>query len=132
MKKMQVYLSEEAKQFISALHCCLNKTNADGFLIGHKRGAMFVVERILPSSSGFFSSPEKYFELKNMLDDRILGFYSFRTNETKLKKILTPFAFGKIFLSLDLENSDRLEIKPFVIEHDRKFHLQPINLRSTL
>ena len=129
---MQVYLSEEAIQSITALQCCLAKTNTDGFLIGHKRGNMFIVERILPSSTGFFSSPEKYFELKNKLDDKILGFYSFRTNETKLKKILNPFGFGKIFLSLDPENSDRSEIKPFAIEHDQKFYLQPIDLRSAL
>jgi hypothetical protein len=129
---MEVFLSKEAKQSFSALRCCLSNTNTDGFLIGHRRGNMFVVERILPSPAGFYSSVEKYFELKKGLDDRILGFYSFRMNERKLKKILTPFTFGKIYLALDSEDSDRLEIKPFAIEHDRKFFLRPINLRSGL
>jgi hypothetical protein len=129
---MEVFLSKEAKQSISALQCCLSNTNTDGFLIGHKRGNMFIVERILPSSTGFYPSPEKYFELKKGFDDRILGFYSFRMSDRKSRKILTPFAFGKIFLSLDSENSDRLEIKPFAIEYDRKFFLLPISLRSVL
>jgi hypothetical protein len=129
---MEVFLSKEVKQSISALQCCLSNTNTDGFLIGHKRGNMFIVERILSSSTGFYTSKEKYFELKKELDDRILGFYSFQMNERKLRKILTPFAFGKIFLLLDIENSERLEIKPFAIEHDSNFSLMPIKLRAVL
>ena len=93
---------------------------------------MFFVEKILASPKGFFSSPQKYFNLKQKLEDKILGFYSFQTNEKQLKKILTPFAYGKIFLRLDLDKSDQLEIKPFVIEHDQGFFLQPINLKSAL
>jgi len=129
---MQVFLSKEASHSITALQCYLPNANTYGFLIGHKRGNMFFVEKILPSPKGFFPSPQKYFQLKKKLDDKILGFYSFRANDTQLKKILTPFAYGKIFLSLDLDKSDRLEIKPFAIEHDQNFFLQPIKLKSAL
>jgi hypothetical protein len=129
---MEVFLSKEASQSFSALQCGLPNMNTDGFLIGHKRGNMFFVEKILPSSKGFFSSPQKYFKLKKKLGDKILGFYSFQMNERQLKKILTPFAYGKIFIRLDLDKTDRLEIKPFAIEHDQNFFLQPINLKSAL
>jgi len=129
---MEVFLSKEASQSFSALQCGLPNMNTDGFLIGHKRGNMFFVEKILPSSKGFFSSPQKYFKLKKRLGDKILGFYSFQMNERQLKKILTPFAYGKIFIHLDLDITDRLEIKPFAIEHDQNFFLQPLNLKSAM
>ena len=129
---MEVFLSKEASQSISALQCSLSNTNTDGFLIGHKRGGLFFVENILPSPKGFFSSPQKYFKLNKNLEDKILGFYSFQTNEKQLKKILTPFAYGKIFLRLNLDKTDRLKIKPFAIEHDQSFFLQPIDFKSAL
>lgn len=126
---MEVFLSADASQSFSALQCSPPETNTDGFLIGHKRGDMFFIERILPSQKGFFSSQKKYFELKQMLEDKIIGFYSFQINESKLKKILSPLAYGKVFLRLDMDESNRLDIQPFVIEHDQDFFFSPVNLK---
>jgi hypothetical protein len=125
---MEVFLSLDASQSLSALQCSPPEKNTDGFLIGHKRGDMFFVERIQPSQKGFFSSQKKYFELKQMLEDKIIGFYSFQINESKLKKILSPLAYGKIFLRLDMDESNRLDIRSFVIEHDQDFFFSPVNL----
>ena len=119
MQKMEVMLSAEAIQFLSALQCDLSSTNTDGFLIGHKRGDMFFIEKIFPSQKGFFSSNHKYLAIKQSLDDKILGLYSCQTTESTLKKILTPIAYGKIFLRLDRDKTDQWEIKPFAIEHDQ-------------
>lgn len=126
---MEAFLSTEAIQSFAALQCSLPNTNTDGFLIGHKRGYMFFVERILPSQKGFFSSQKKYFELRQKLEDKIIGFYSFQTNESKLKKILSPLFYGKIFLRLDMDKSNRLDIQPFTIEHDQDFFLLPVSLK---
>jgi hypothetical protein len=126
---MEVFLSTEAIQSFSALQCSFPNTNTDGFLIGHKRGDMFFVEGILPSQKGFFSSHEKYFKLKQKLEDKIIGFYSFQINESKLKKILSPLSYGKIFLRLDMDKTNRLDIQPFAIEHDKSFFLLPVTLK---
>ena len=128
--EMEVFLSTEAIRSLSALQCSYPNTIADGFLIGHKRGDMFFVERILPSQKGFFSSRQKYFELREKLEDKILGFYSFHTNESTLKKILSPLAFGKIFLRLELDKNNRWDMQSFAIEHDQDFFLLPVNLKS--
>ena len=127
---MEVLLSKEVVQSFSALQCDLSDTNADGFLIGHKRGDMFFVEQIIPSQKGFFSSREKYTAIKQILEDKILGFYSFHTTESKLKKILDPIAYGKIFLRFDLDKTDQWMLKPYAIEHDKGFFLLPIELKS--
>lgn len=128
--KMEVLLSTEAIQSLSALQSGLFKTIADGFLIGHKRGSLFFIEKTLPSQKGFFPSQKNYFELRQKLDDKILGFYSFQTNESKLKKILSPLGYGKIYMECDPDKTDRLEMKPFVIEYDRGFFLSPIKLKT--
>jgi hypothetical protein len=127
---MEVYLSKDVLESFSALRLLLADSSADGILIGHKRGHMFFVERILPSQRSFFSSEEKFLSLNKQLDHRILGFYSFKTDQRKIKKILAPFAYGKIFLQMFIDRKDRLEIKPFVIEHEKDFHLSPIKFRS--
>lgn len=127
---MEVFLSKESVQSLSALQCSLSNTNSDGFLIGHKRGDMFFVEKIIPSQKGFYSSRQNYFELSKKIEDKILGFYSFHITENKLKKILTPLGYGKIFLRLDRDNPDQLDIEPFAIEHDQDFFLLPIILKS--
>lgn len=127
---MEVFLSKESVQALSALQCSLSNTNSDGFLIGHKRGDMFFVEKVIPSQKDFYSSRQNYFELSKKIEDRILGFYSFHTTENKLKKILTPLGYGKVFLRLDRDDPDQLDIKPFAIEHDQDFFLLPIILKS--
>lgn len=113
-----------------ALQCGLSKTNADGFLIGHKRGDMFFIEKIFPSQKYFFSSDREFLALKQKLDDKILGFYSFQTTETTLKKILVPITYGKIFLRLDRDKKKQWVTTSYVIEYDKDFFLLPIDLKS--
>jgi hypothetical protein len=126
---MEVFLSPETIQSLSLLQYGLSNTVSDGFLIGHKRGGLFFIEKAFPSQKGFFSSLGEYFELKQKLDDKLLGFYSFQTNESKLKKILAPVAYGKVYLRIEANHTDRLEIKPFIIEYDQDFYLLPIDLK---
>jgi hypothetical protein len=67
--------------------------------------------------------------MQQNLEYKILGFYSHRTSESKLKKILTPIAYGKIFLRFDRDKTQRWVIKPFAIEYQEDFYLHPIDLK---
>jgi hypothetical protein len=127
---MEVLLSKEVIQSFSALQCGFSNTNTDGYLIGHKRGNSFYIEKIFPSQKGFFSSLEEYFAIKQKLDDKILGFYSFQMSESKLKKILSPAAYGKVCLRFDRNKKARWIVKSYVIEHEKDFFLLPIDLKS--
>lgn len=127
---MEVLLSKEAIQSFSALQCSLTDANTDGFLIGHRRGNLFFVEKIFPSQTGFFPSSEKYLAMQQHLDDKILGFYSYKASESKLKKILAPIAYGKIFLRFDRDKTHQWAIKSFAIEYDQEFFLLPIDLKQ--
>jgi hypothetical protein len=126
---MDAYLSREAYQSLTALWFISSSSIPDGFLIGHKRGHRFFVEKILPSLEGFFPSLEKYQELDNLFEGKILGFFSFRPNKTKIKKILAPFAYRKLFLEINLNTQKEMTAKPYIIDRDKEFLLLPIKLK---
>jgi hypothetical protein len=128
---MDAYLLKEAFQTLSALSLLPPDARSDGLLIGHKRGHRFFVEKILPTQKGFFSSLDKYFALNRLYDDRLLGFFSFQPDEKTMKKILVPFAFGKLLLKIRLDGQKDMSIEPFVVEFEKKFYLSPIPLRSS-
>jgi len=127
---MDAYLSREAYQSLKALTIISSSSKSDGFLIGHKRGYRFFVEKILPSMPGYFPSLEKYQELDQLLDGKLLGFFSFKPDEKKIKKILAPFACGKLLLKITPGQQNKLTIQPYVIDFEKEFFLLPIKLKS--
>ena len=126
---MDVYLSSEAYEYLQAQSLTATPQNADGLIFGHKRGPSFFVEKILPSIKGFFPSLEIYFALNNLFNDKLLGFYSFHTEKNKTRKILAPFAFGKLYLDIQMTESKVMKVKPFLIEYDKNFFLAPLQLK---
>lgn len=126
---MDAYLSQEAYQSLTALSLISSSSNSDGILIGHKRGHRYFIEKILPTLKGFFPSIEKYFVMNQLFDDKLLGFFSFEPDEKKIKKILAPFACGKLFLRIHLNKSKKMTIKPFIINYEKDFFLSPILLK---
>lgn len=127
---MDAYLSQEACQSLAALRLIPSSSNSDGLLIGHKRGHRLFVEKIFPSLPGFFPSLKKYHELDQLFNGKLLGFFSFKPDEKKIKKILAPFAFGKLFLEISLNQQKKMSIKSYVIEYENEFFLLPVKLTS--
>ena len=128
---MDAYLSKEALQTLSAQALLPINKRSDGLLIGHKRGPRFFVEKVIPTQKGFFPSLEKYFALNRHYDDKVLGFFSFQPDEKKLKKILAPFAFGKLLLKVRVDSRGNITVDPFVIDYEKDFHLNPIPFKSS-
>ncbi|TET26344.1 MAG: hypothetical protein E3J76_00410 [Candidatus Aminicenantes bacterium] len=127
---MDAFLSKEALQMLLALSLISSTSNSDGLLIGHKRGHRFFVEKIFSSSKGFFPSLKKYYSLNQAFDKKILGFYSFQTDDKKVKKILAPFAYGKLFLQININKQKKMAFKSYIIDYEKEFFLSPIQLKS--
>jgi len=125
---MDVYFSREAIQTLEAKKIIATQQNSDGIILGHKRGKSFFVEKIVPTTKGFFPSLEKYYALNDIYKDRFVGFYSFFSEEKKTKKILAPFAHGKLFLDIPISKSNILKIKAYSIEYDKTFFFSPLKL----
>jgi hypothetical protein len=126
---MDAYLSGEAHQSLTALSLIHPSSIPDGFLIGHKRGHRFFVEKIFSSTKGFFPSLKKYHELDKLFKGKLIGFYSYAINEKNTKKILAPFASGKLFLEVSLNPQKKMTIQSYVIDHEKKFILLPVKLK---
>ena len=122
---MDVYFSWEAIQTLEAKKIIATQNNSDGIILGHKRGKSFFVEKIVSTTKGFFPSVEKYYSLNTIYKDSIVGFYSFLTNEKKTKKILAPFAHGKLYLDILVSKSNILKIKAYSIDYDKTFFFSP-------
>lgn len=128
---MDAYLSREAFRSLRALSLLSLGSRPDGFLIGHKRGHRFFVEKIFLSRPGFFPSLKAYYELEQLFEGNLLGFFSFKSNQKKIKKILAPLALGKLFLEIRSNRQKRLTMKSFVIDYEKKFFLTPVKLKSS-
>ncbi len=125
---MDVYFSRESIQTLEAQKIIATQQNSDGIILGHKRGKSFFVEKIVSTVKGFFPSLEKFYSLNTLYKDSILGFYSFFSGEKKTKKILAPFAHGKLYLDIRITESDTLQIKPYSIEYGKTFFFSPLKL----
>lgn len=125
---MDVYFAPDAYKFLQAQALIATQQNSDGILLGHKRGNSFFVEKVMPTTKGFFPSLEKFYSLNTLYKDGIVGFYSFFSNDKKEKKILAPFTHGKLYLDLHRSKSKALRIKPFSIEYDKTFFFSPLKL----
>jgi len=126
---MDVYLSEEASLLLKALSLASSRPRADGFLIGHKRGQRFFVEKIFSSERGFFPSLENFRGLDQLFDGKIIGFFSFKADKKKIKKILAAFAYGKLFLDVHLNKRHKMAIRSYVVDFRNTFYLSPVIFR---
>ena len=128
---MDAYLSQEAYQSLNVINLISPSYSSDGLLVGHRRGHRFYVERIFPSLPGFFPSLKKYHELDKFFNGKLLGFFSFNPDEKKIKKILAPFACGKLFLEISSNQQKKMTIKSYVIDYENEFLLLPVKLTSS-
>jgi len=126
---MDVYISLEAYKMLSTFSFVLSEFNANGLLLGHKRGHRFFVEKIFPTCKGFFSSLDSYLDIEKKYGDKILGFFTLGNEEGKTKKILVPYAYGKIFLEITPNKKKNLSFKSYIIDYDNKFFLSYIPLK---
>lgn len=127
---MDAYLSRGALQDLKALSLLSSSSNSDGILIGHIRGHRYFVEKAFPSQRGFIASAKNYFDLDQLFDGKLIGFYSFQPDQKNTKKILVPFAYGKLFLQVRSSFREGITIKSFVIDFDGKFYFSPIRLNN--
>lgn len=127
---MDAYLSREAYQTLEALSLLAPRKNFSGLLLGHKRGHRYFVERALPTLDGTLISPQDYFDLDRILDGKIIGFFAAQAEEYKTKRVLAPFAYGKLFLEVELSKKTTIKVKPYVIDYAEDFFFAPIRLKK--
>ncbi len=127
---MDAYLSREAYQALEGLNLLAPGSNSEGLLIGHKRGHRYIVEYVFPTPGASSISPDKYFNLDQLFDGKIIGFFMIKPEEKRIKRILAPFAYGKLFLEVDLTSQKKTALKSFIVDYTDDFFLSPIQIKK--
>jgi hypothetical protein len=128
---MDVLITPEARREVEALRVVRPAASTWGFLLGHKRGFRFIVEKVFPAGSGRAVPSERLLAgLDLVWRGRIIGLFAVRPGAAFRKAVLGPLWYGKLVLSLG-PTSRRPSFRPFVVEFDRKFVFRPVALAET-
>ena len=125
---MDVQITPEARREIEALRILRPRSSAWGFLVGHKRGPRFFVEKVFPAAGAAAAPSEPLIAtIDTVWPGRVIGLFAVRPAPEFRKALLGPVLYGKLFLRLG-PIPGKSSLRPFVVEFDRKFFLQPVSL----
>ncbi|TRZ91798.1 hypothetical protein D4R89_02230 [bacterium] len=127
---MDVFLTDDAERSFKALSL-LSGSGQCGYLIGHRRGPRVYVEAIIPAGKGHAFSVEEFHLLDTIYDGRTVGFFFFGGERSAEKRILQPFAYGKIVLEVRPGGRPAPALKAFSVEYKSRFTLSPVPLASS-
>lgn len=128
---MFVYLTDEAQEYFLSLAACSFTENTDGFLIGHKRGLSFVIERGIPGRKNLFNSPQEFFNLIQSLHDRVIGFYTLSPPSELASKLFQPITAGLLLLQLEIKPNKKVNYHPHLIDFEGHFYYKQLNIIPT-
>jgi hypothetical protein len=125
---VDVLITPEAEHEIEALRVVRPMASTWGFLIGHKRGFRFIVEKVFPAGNARSLPNERLLAaLGGVWPGRIIGLFAVHPGAAFKKAVLGPTWYGKLVLDLGL-NARKPSIRPSVVEFGRKFSLVRIHL----
>ena len=125
---MDVYLGCEARKYLEGL--ALSRNCLEGILIGHKRGFEFYIERVFPFHKALSMTEERFTEINRHFDDKVVGFYTFSTEEKSAEKIFVPFAVGKVLVKISENREKDPLVRSFFIDYEDTFSLRPIDTHT--
>jgi len=126
---MEVTLSREAELLIRAGRVPARTPPLEGYLLGHRRGPVFFVERLLPFGPVFSLSEDENRRIGRLFEGTILGTFSFRTGPARRRRVLRPGYYGTLFGQAGRGRTGRLRLEMFLVEYDRTFYLKPLPVR---
>lgn len=128
-ENVDAFLSKEAYREIQVLRLTLGQKPQDGLLLGHRCGPRYFLERTWPTLQGFFAGPEKYWQLVQAFEGRVIGFFSYQPSRQRLRPILQPLGCGHILLEIFPQKKSSLALKCFLIDFNGSFFLSPCPLQ---
>jgi len=125
---VDVFITPEARREIEALRVARPAASTWGFLVGHKRGFRFIVEKVFPAGSGRTLPDERVLAgLDGIWPGGIIGLFAFSLSAPVKKAVLGPMFYGKLVLDLG-STARKPSIRPSIVEFERNFFLAPVAL----
>jgi len=125
---VDVFITPEARREIEALRVVRPAASTWGFLIGHKRGFRFIVEKVFPAGRGRTLPDERALAgLDRIWPGGVMGLFAARLSAPVKKAVLGPRFYGKLVLDLG-STARKPSIQPSIVEFKRRFFLAPVAL----
>jgi len=125
---VDVLITPEAERELRALRAFKPGPGLWGVLVGHKRGARIIVEKVLPAGApGTVPDEDLLAGLDLVWPARTVGLVAVRPGAAFRKAACGPAWYGKVLLEL-AGTPKALRLRPAVVEFERKFFLAPIAL----
>ncbi len=125
---MDVYLSRAAQTHLRALASF--SSYPDGFLLGHKRGRQYFVESVFSAPIREASTQAKYIQLDDLMEGRILGFFTLQPGNSKRERLLRPLFVGKVLLEVQAPPGAERGMKAYAVDFSDRFFLSPLKIKK--
>ncbi|HSA94955.1 MAG TPA: hypothetical protein VLJ16_02810 [Acidobacteriota bacterium] len=125
---MDVFIAPEARRELEALRVFRPRPGTWGVVVGHRRGARFIVEKVWPAgASGTVPDENLPAGLDVVWPARTVGLIAVRPGAAFRRAACGPAWYGKVLLELT-GPPEAPRVRTFVVEFERKFFLAPIGL----
>ncbi|MBN1272472.1 MAG: hypothetical protein JXB26_09390 [Candidatus Aminicenantes bacterium] len=125
---MDVTISREARESFSILNISGSLPQASGFLLGHKRGHRFYIEKILNTGKDLSSLISRFYEVDRLCDGLIVGFFTSLPDQNTLNKVLAPFSCGMLLVKV-IPQEKKPAIEAYMIDYEGEFILTPLPIK---
>jgi hypothetical protein len=128
IRSVDVLITPEAVREIEALRVVRPEASTWGFLIGHKRGHRFIVEKVFQAGSGQILPDERLLAgLDGIWPGGVIGLFAVRPGPAFKKAVLGPAGYGKLVIHMN-PSARAAGIRPFTVEFEKGFFLAKVAL----
>ena len=125
---MEVVFTGKTALVLQGLFAAGKKT--DGLLFGRTQGDTCYITDILPTGSVLATPLEKILAVDELYGGDLKGIYVFAAKSWNQEKVLAPWAFGKIIVSIHTNKTGRAKAEASIVEFDGDFFLKEIEIQS--
>jgi len=124
---VDAYIAAEARRSFEALDALAPGRKHFGFLIGHKRGHRFIVEKIFPAPAGLKIDLRNILRFDDLYAGRAIGFYTSGDLAGIKARLRQPAASGRILLAVRAARRAPA-FKAYAVDFDGRFRFAPLPL----
>jgi hypothetical protein len=124
---VDVYIADEARRSFEALNALAPRQKHFGFLIGHKRGHRFIVEKIFPAPAGLKTGLRNLPRFDDLFARRAIGFYASGDLARVKAGLRQPAASGRLLLAFRAAGRAPA-FKAYAVDFDGRFRFLPLPL----
>lgn len=128
---MDVILGRDAEAVLRAAAATSRVPLLEGFLLGHRRGPVYYVERLLPFGPALDLREDDIRAAAEALGGTILGFFTLRPGASRRKRALRPAFCGMIYgEGVRPKRGRMVRLRMFRVDYGRGLVLAPLTVKS--